>query len=73
MPGAVYRIMPEQRVRWQVTREGDFVASTETREAAIEIARGRAISEQPARVVIHDRDGTVKEELTFGTESPSGN
>jgi hypothetical protein len=55
--------------KWVVTREGypagEFDAF-ETKEEAVERARGEAQNQKPSLVKVHRTDGAVEKEFSFG-------
>jgi hypothetical protein len=58
--------------KWIVTRErrppGEF-DSFETKEEAVERARGEAQRQVPSEVRIHAADGAVERQLSYGEDS----
>ena len=57
--------------KWVVTREGypdgEF-DSFETKDEAVERARGEAKQQMPSQVKIHRMDGTIENESTYGDD-----
>lgn len=57
--------------KWIVTREGypdgEF-DSFETKDEAVERARGEAKKQMPSQVKIHRTDGTIENESTYGND-----
>jgi hypothetical protein len=68
----VYRVYPADR-GWGVTKEGEpkpravFARREEALEEACRLARG----DEPARVTVDNRDGTIAEERLFGADPGS--
>lgn len=57
--------------KWVVTREGHpdgEYDSFETKDEAIERARGEARKITPSRVIVHRADGTIENEVTHGED-----
>lgn len=67
MPRRIYRITRSQG-RWNVTRDGDLVATADLSDAAVEIAEQNARTDQPSLVVLHAEDGTVQRQWTHGDD-----
>jgi hypothetical protein len=67
----MYRVVPSAE-GWNVTRNGAFAASFDTREVALSYARTRARVDRlegiPSQVVVHRTDGTVEREWAFGPD-----
>ena len=57
---------------WQVKAEGaaefDQEAVVDTKEHAIDLARGHARQVQPSQVIVHKSDGVIEEEFTYGDD-----
>jgi hypothetical protein len=68
MARRIYRIARSQG-RWNVTRDGDLVATADLPEAAQEIAEQQARTDQPSLVVLHAEDGTVQRQWTHGDDA----
>jgi hypothetical protein len=68
----VYRVHPNDQ-GWTVTKEGEDRprAGFPGREEAIAEASRLAGSDEPAKVTVENRDGTIAEELLFGDDPVS--
>ena len=57
---------------WKVKSEGagayEFEAVMDTKEAAVAEAKERAKAHQPSQVIIHNKDGKIAEESTYGDD-----
>lgn len=65
----IYHVVPRRDDDgWNVKKEGGSRPSAvcDTKEAAIEIAKGFAHNLQSSRVVIHNKDGKISQEFTYG-------
>ncbi len=73
----VYHVVPNASAeRWVVTIENDdrFREEYDTKQEAVEAAKGRAKGQQPAQVKVHRKDGNMEYESTYGQDprrSPS--
>ncbi|MCC7510427.1 MAG: DUF2188 domain-containing protein [Planctomycetes bacterium] len=66
----VYHVTPRRGdSRWNVKKEGGSKPSAvcDTKELAIEAARGFAHNLALAQVIIHNKDGKVSQEYSYGT------
>lgn len=66
----VYHVVPNaDQSRWVVSRENDeFREEYDTKEAAVEAAKGRARGEEPSQVKVHKLDGNMEYESTYGDD-----
>ncbi len=67
----VYHVVPNaDRSRWVISRENDdrFREEYETKEAAVDAAKGRARGEEPSQVKVHLSDGNMEYESTYGDD-----
>lgn len=62
---------------WKVKTEGagpyEFEAVMDTKAEAVRVAKEQARAQQPSQVIIHNSDGKIAEESTYGddpVESP---
>lgn len=67
MARAVFHVVPADG-QWQIEQNGQRVLSHTSQEVAAEEARELARDGQPSRVVIHDQDGKIREESTYGDD-----
>jgi hypothetical protein len=66
----VYHVVPRrQDSRWNVKKEGATRPSAvcDTKDEAVEQARGFAKNQPWSRLVVHRKDGTIADEFTYGT------
>lgn len=65
----VYHVVPHED-GWAVKQEGveTPLFETGTKADALELARERARLEEPSRLVVHRKDGTVMEQTAYGTD-----
>lgn len=75
MAKPIYHVIPNLSKGWSVTRSGATraVKRFETKEAAIEYARGLSLS-QEAELFVHRKDGTITERDSYNqdTQPPEG-
>ncbi|HMB89823.1 MAG TPA: phasin family protein [Rhodothermales bacterium] len=66
-PTAVYHVVPQDE-GWAVTKEGTDRAINVlgTKAEALERGRDLAKNQEPSRLVIHRKDGTIQEQFTYG-------
>ncbi len=67
----VYHVVPNASAeRWVVTIENDadFREEYDTKQEAVEAAKGRARCEEPAQVKVHRQDGNMEYESTYGED-----
>ncbi|HLT62699.1 MAG TPA: DUF2188 domain-containing protein [Microlunatus sp.] len=50
---------------WHVERGEERIATSDTKEKAVQLAREAAKREQPSQVVVHGEDGEVQDEFTY--------
>lgn len=64
-----WHILPHED-GWQVKREGAQRATdvTEKQQAAIDVAVRIAKNNKPSQVIIHDRNGRIRDERTYGSD-----
>ncbi|MGH3099116.1 MAG: DUF2188 domain-containing protein [Streptosporangiales bacterium] len=55
---------------WQVRCSGEATMTVETRDAALEEARRRARKESPSRIVVHNPDGSIAEQISYQWRRP---
>jgi hypothetical protein len=67
----VYRVTPEPEGRWIVAKEGEGQprGSRPSRQQAVDFARELAEADQPSKIVVEGRDGTLADERIFGADS----
>lgn len=60
---------------WKVKTEGagayEFEAVMDTKEAAEQEAKERAREHQPSQVIVHNKDGRIEYESTYGDDPSS--
>ena len=63
----VYHVVP-QEAGWAVTKEGTDRAINvlNTKAEALERGRDLAKNQEPSRLVVHRKDGTIQEQFTYG-------
>ena len=59
---------------WKVKTEGagpyEFEAVMDTKEEAERVAKEHARAQQPSQVIIHNKDGQIASEVTYGDDPP---
>ncbi len=66
----IYHVVPRRKDnRWSVKKAGGTKPSAvcDTKEQAVEAARGFAQSQPWSQVVVHNKDGKVAQQLNYGT------
>lgn len=60
---------------WKVKAENagdwEFEAVVDTKEDAVRIAKEQARERQPSQVIVHNKDGKISEESTYGDDPTS--
>jgi hypothetical protein len=60
---------------WKVKAEGagdwEFEAVVDTKEDAVEIAKRHAKERMPSQVIVHNKDGQISDESTYGDDPAS--
>lgn len=60
---------------WKVKTEGagayEFEAVMDTKEEAVEVAKEHAKAQMPSQVIIHNQDGRISDESTYGDDPAS--
>ena len=66
---AIWHIMPHPQ-GWQLKRRGGKRATrvTEKKKESIKIGKKIATNNKPSQLVIHDRDGRIRDERTYGSD-----
>lgn len=70
----VYHVVPNaDQSRWVISRENNdsFREEYETKEEAVQAAKGRAREEEPSQVKVHKLDGNMEYESTYGDDPSS--
>lgn len=59
---------------WKVKAEGagpyEFEAVMDTKEEAVRVAKEHARAQQPSQVIVHNSDGKISDESTYGDDPP---
>lgn len=67
----VYHVVPNaDQSRWVVSMENDdqFRQEFDTKQEAVEAAKGRARDEEPSQVKVHSQNGNMEYESTYGDD-----
>jgi len=66
----VYRVKPVAEA-WSVAKEGETKprGTRPSRGAAVAFACDLALADQPSRVVVEERNGTLADERSFGSDA----
>jgi hypothetical protein len=66
----VYRVTPAGERAWRVAKDGESAPRTTrpSRGEAIDVACNLAAADEPSKVVIESRDGTLADERVFGVD-----
>ena len=67
----VYHVVPNaDQSRWVVSMENDnkFREEYNTKQEAVDAAKGRARGEEPSQVKVHSQDGNMEYESTYGDD-----
>ena len=59
---------------WKVKAEGagpyEFEAVMDTKEEAVRVAKEHARAQEPSQVIVHNKDGEISDESTYGNDPP---
>lgn len=64
----IYRVVPDRRHGWAIKEAQHVVALWDRKADAIRDARERARRGQPSQLFIHNRDGRIAFEHTYGRD-----
>ncbi|WP_179749260.1 DUF2188 domain-containing protein [Microlunatus parietis] len=64
MDRTVLHVVPRSG-HWHVEKDEVGVATSDTKEKAVELAREAAGRSKPSQVVVHGEDGQIQDEFTY--------
>jgi hypothetical protein len=63
----VYHVVPHGTY-WQVKHNGQVISTHFTKQVAVESGRRVAHANMPSQLVLHNADGTIETEWTYGND-----